>query len=93
MICSVHMKFKYPAGDQEERKRWKAVLSKLNAKCRSYRRPEPCSRDKRAASTSSAISMGETSVSGSVSDVGSATKGADHEEAAVTCDLHQLEGD
>ena len=51
MICSVHMKFKYPAGDQEERKHWKAVLSKLNAKCRSYRRPEPCSRDKRAAST------------------------------------------
>ena len=37
--------------------------------------------------------MGETSVSGSVSDVGSATKGADHQEAAVTCDLHQLEGD
>ena len=63
MICSVHLKYKYPAGCEDERTRWKAVLGRLNGKCRSFRRPP---RDKRAASVSSVISS-ETSAT--VSDV------------------------
>ena len=64
----------YPAGnDQEERTCWKAVLSKLNAKCRSFRRP-PHPRGRRAGSTSSAIS----SEGGSVSDVNNPAATPDH---------------
>ena len=47
--------------------RWKAVLVKLNAKCRSYRRA-PCFRDKRVASDTSTVT---------VSDVSSATHRSD----------------
>ena len=64
MFCSVHLKYKYPVEtDEEERTRWKAVLTKLNAKCRAFRRPPP-PRSRRAGSTSSTISSEDGSVSG-----------------------------
>ena len=48
---SVHLKYKYPVDDKEEQTWWKGVLNKLNAKCRSFRRP-PHHRGRRAGSTS-----------------------------------------
>ena len=55
IFFSVHLKYKYPMDDKDqEQMRWKAVLSKLNAKCRSFRRPPH--RGRRAGSTSSAVS-------------------------------------
>ena len=72
---SVHLKYKYPMDDKDqEQMRWKAVLSKLNAKCRSFRRP-PHHRGRRAGSTSSAVS---SEGAGSVSDVNNPAATPDH---------------
>ena len=85
-FVSVHLKYKYPMDDKDqEQMRWKAILSKLNAKCRSFRRP-PHNRGRRAGSTSSAVS---SEGAGSVSDVNNSAATPDHiaESPAIPCEL------
>eukprot|EP00731_Ephydatia_muelleri_P013726 Em0007g1036a len=57
----LHLKYKYPMDDKDqEQMRWKAVLSKLNAKCQSFRRPPH--RGRRAGSAVSSEGAGSVSV-------------------------------
>ena len=65
----------------QEQMRWKAVLSKLNAKCQSFRRP-PHNRGRRAGSTSSAVS---SEGAGSVTNVNNPAATPDHLEPPSHC--------